>query len=285
MARPSARIRQLLARVLAEQTETTRPVSPTTAYERLRNLAPIYRETLTATGELTPFEYRVFSQNGEDGVIAEILRRIGATSRFFVEFGVGEGLEGNCVLLADVFGWSGLFIEADDAWFAALEAKYRHSPHVRTVRALVTPSNVNDLFAAADVPDEPDVLSIDIDTHDYWVWDAIVGYRPKLVVIEYNAALDPEARLVKPRADDSGWDETDYYGASLGAMRSLGEAKGYHYVHADLSGANAFFVRSDLASALDVVNPPVRPANFYLAGLRLPPDPQGRRYTDLDADE
>ena len=68
----------------------------------------------------------------------------------------------------------------------------------------------------------------------------------ELVVIEYNAALDAGARLVKPLADVSGWDETDYYGASLGALRSLGETKGYTYVHTDLAGANAFFVRSDL---------------------------------------
>ena len=60
--------------------------------------------------DLTRYELRVYSQNGEDGVLAEILRRIGAGRREFVDFGAQRGLEGNCVALADVLGWHGLFM-------------------------------------------------------------------------------------------------------------------------------------------------------------------------------
>ena len=79
---------------------------------------------LFAADDLTRFELRGFSQNGEDGVLVEILNRIGVSNRFFVEFGIQNGTEGNCVLLADVFGWAGVFIEADDEVFAALASKY-----------------------------------------------------------------------------------------------------------------------------------------------------------------
>jgi hypothetical protein len=231
--------------------------------------------------DLTPFELKAFSQNGEDGVIAEILRRCGAPGRWFVEFGAAEGLENNCVALADLLGWHGLFIEAGEREFATLEAKYRPNPRVAAVRSLVTVENVAGLFSAAGVPEEPDVLSIDVDGSDYWIWQALDGYRPRLVVIEYNATLDPARRLVQP-SDHGPWDGTAYFGASLGALEALAGAKGYRLVHTDLTGSNAFFVREDLAAPFPVPDDvPRRAANLFLRGERHPPDPHGRSFVDL----
>src|SRR4051812_19886545 len=211
---------------------------------------------------LAEAELRVSSQNGEDGVIAEILRRTGVSDRpFFVEFGIEDGVEGNCVLLADVLGWAGLFIESDPDGHAAIETKYRWAP-VSTLRAFVTPDNIETLFHDAGVPPEPDVLSIDIDGGDYWVWRALQSFRPRIVVIEYNAGLDPERRLVVP-PDSLAWDRSDYFGASIGALRALGAAKGYRLVHTDLAGINAFFVREDLAGQWPA-RPVVHGPNYYL---------------------
>ena len=81
-----------------------------------------------AAPDLARHELRVFSQNGEDGVIEEILRRIGTGGGGFVEFGVGSGVEGNCVFLASVLGWRGLFMEADPDLFARLDARYEGHP-------------------------------------------------------------------------------------------------------------------------------------------------------------
>src|SRR4051812_37089170 len=143
---------------------------------------------LFAINDLTRFELRGFSQNGEDGVLVEILNRIGVTNRCFVEFGIQNGTEGNCVLLADVFGWLGVFIEADDEDFAALAAKY-DGTGVRTVHDMVTAARVEEIFRAAEVPEQPDVVSIDIDGNDLYVWDALVEFRPRVVVIEYNSGI------------------------------------------------------------------------------------------------
>jgi hypothetical protein len=234
--------------------------------------------------DLAPFELKVFSQNGEDGVLAEIIRRIGTTNRFFIEFGIESGREGNCVYLADVAGWSGLFIEADDEYFSQLERKYVVQPQVTTLRAMVTPETVESLFTDAGVPAEPDVMSIDIDGADYWVWESIEAYRPRILVIEYNSAIDPRRKLVQPR-DVEQWDETDYYGASLASLVSLGERKGYQLVHTELSGLNAFFVRADLA---DVVFPSGSDVamrgqpNYFQRGYRHPSAGPGRKYLDLD---
>jgi len=232
--------------------------------------------------ELAPFELRVFSQNGEDGVIAELVRRAGAPGRFFVEFGIGPGLEGNCVSLAQVLGWSGLFIEPSDDAHEELARRFAGHPAVRTEHAGVTPDNVEELFALGGVPAEPDVLSIDVDGNDYWIWEALERFRPRIVVIEYNGSLDPSRRLVQPLDLASSYDGTDFYGASLGALHALGESKGYRLAHTDLAGVNAFFVRSDL----DVRLPePIaaRDINLFLAGTRHQPHAGGKAYLDLDS--
>jgi hypothetical protein len=242
------------------------------------------RAALEAGLALTPYELKAYSQNGEDGVIAELLRRCGTGTRWFVEFGIGTGAEGNCVYLADVLGWEGLFIEADDEAFTRLETKYAANSHVRTVHAAVTPENVEELFASAGVPSEPDVLSIDVDGPDYWIWQSLDAFSPRIAVIEYNAALRPERRLVKPRDSAAEpWDGTDYFGASLGALGALGETKGLRLVHTDRTGVNAFFVREGLTPDLPAPDAvPAHEPNFFMSGIQLPHDPQRRPWWDLD---
>ena len=253
-------------------------------YDAIARLAERYAQPLTmqATGDLTQRELRVFSQNGEDGVIEAILRGIGTLTQTFVEFGIESGIEGNCVFLADVLGWDGLFMEGDRDRYAFLEAKYRLRGGVRTVCADVGPHNINALLRAAGVPSQLDVLSVDVDGIDYWIWKAIDAVRPRLVVIEYNAALDPDQRLVQPLEPRVSWDGTDYFGASIGALRTLAHTKGYRLVHTDLAGVNAFFVAQELAGQF----PPeervqVRAPNYFLTGRGHPPHQGGRHYVDL----
>jgi hypothetical protein len=229
------------------------------------------------SGTLTGHELRVFSQNGEDGVIAELIARCGAPSRFFVEFGAGDGHENNCAVLADLLGWSGVFIEGDPDLYSALDAKYRPIDAVRTVNAMISADNAEDVFARAGVPPEPDLLSIDVDGADLWIWRALRSHRPRLVVIEYNSALDPDRPLVQPPDLSGAWDGTDYYGASIGALRALADEKGYRLVHTDLTGTNAFFVREDVAGDLPT-DVPVRGPNHFLAGGGHRPDPHLRPY-------
>jgi hypothetical protein len=229
--------------------------------------------------DLAPHELRVFSQNGEDGVIEEVLRRVGTRGGTFVEFGAGAGGEGNCVFLAAVLGWEGLLMEADPDLFARLDARYEGHRGVRTVRARVGPENVNALLADHAPSREPDVLSIDVDGIDYWIWRALEVARPRAVVIEYNAHLGPDDELVQPLDPRVAWDGTDAFGASLGALRSLAARKGYRLVHTDLAGVNAFFVRDDLAGPFgraDAV--PARAPNYFLTGQGHPPHAGGRGF-------
>lgn len=226
---------------------------------------------------LAPYELKVFSQNGEDGVLAEILRRAGIVrSGFFVEFGAEDGVEINCGALADLLGWHGAFLEGDPARHHYLHRKYAPNERIATGNALVTPETVNELFALLQVPSEFDVLSIDIDSDDYWVWKALDGYSAKVVIVEVNLHIPPTEALTQA-VGDGPWQGTDFYGASLGAFRQLGLQKGYRLVHVDLTGNNAFFVRNDVPGQYDELTA-VNGPNHFLLGGGHPPDETGRQY-------
>ena len=221
---------------------------------------------------LSAAELRVFSQNGEDGVLAEIFSRIGVEARFFVEFGVGSGVECNTRFLAEVLGWSGVYFECDPRGFDALSRRLDNRPDITIAQRLVTPANVNDEFAAADVPVEFDLLSIDVDGQDYWIWEALDGYSPRVVVIEYNSSLAADERLVEPKNVSSAW--TSATSSERPWVRcARGEAKGYQLVHCELSGVNVFFVREDLAAGFVV--PPV-PRGTELLPARAKPSQRQR---------
>jgi hypothetical protein len=216
--------------------------------------------------DLNPHEYRVYSQNGEDGIIAEIFRRIGTTNRYFVEFGASDGFENNTALLVRL-GWGGFWIDGDhDAIVRALE---HYRPEVEAKKLTITESfitaeNIEDLFRQNAVPKEFDFLSIDIDRNDYHVWEKITDYRPRVVCIEYNPLYPPPISWVIPYDPKAMWDSSTRTGASLEAMAALGDKKGYSLVGCCLSGVNAFFVRKDLLG--DNFSPPYTAEHHYEPG-------------------
>lgn len=99
---------------------------------------------------------------------------------------------------------------------------------------------------------EIDLLSIDIDGNDWWVWDAIKCVSPRVVIIEYNAKFPPDFEWVMEYNEKHIWHGDDEQGASLKALELLGEKLGFQLVGTNVMGANAFFVRADLAKDLFV---------------------------------
>jgi hypothetical protein len=215
-------------------------------------------------------EMSVTSQNGEDGVIAEILTAIGATSRTFVEFGVEDGREGCCVALADVRGWCGWFLEGAPEKYSRLAGKYAWNCRVHTSQAMVTAENINEVFAELGIPASVDVMSVDIDGAEHEVWQALTVTRPRLMVIEYNSALDPNTALV-PRDPRRVWDGTQNVGSSLGTMLAIADAKGYDLVYCESAGVNALFVERE-AGWHGPINDDVtrRTPNYFLSGRQHP---------------
>lgn len=161
------------------------------------------------------FERSIFSQNGEDGVIEFILDQIGVESKQCVEIGVEDGVQCNTRYLIQEKGFDGLMIDASTT-----------PGHEMIKQEWITTENVNQVFGKYEIPKKFDLLSIDIDGNDYWVWRAL-QYYPRVIVIEYNASVPPDESRAIPYDADFRWDGTDYFGASLLALQRLGRHKGY----------------------------------------------------------
>ena len=250
--------------------------------ERNRMFALIDQETRSILADeryadprkLNRHEHSVFSQGGEDGIIAEILRRIGTRSQTFVELGVGDGLENNTAYLLSR-GWSGLWIEGDATSVSRARVNFRREidrGKLRIRQAFLDAESVAGLLREEGIPEDFDLLSIDVDRNTYYVWDALREFRPRVVVVEYNATFPPADEWVVDYDATRLWNGTMYFGASLKSYEKLGADLGYRLVGCNLAGANAFFVRDDLVG--DQFLPPFtaeqhyEPARYWLTRFR-----------------
>lgn len=197
----------------------------------------------------------IYAQGAEEGMLERIFERIAPRSRACVEFGASDGLRNsNTALLLRERGWRGVLIEGSDYRFGRLQANWGHADHVRLVHAVVQPDTIEAIFDAAGVPEDLDLLSLDIDGNDYWVWRALQRYRPQVVVIEYNPYYEPPQRWVMKFDPQHAWDGSTYYGASLESLYWLGKDKGYELLCCDRQGNNAFFVEASLFSRFGVTD-------------------------------
>lgn len=193
---------------------------------------------------LLKYALQVNSQNGEDGIIHEIFCRIGETSRVFVEIGVGDGDENNTAFLL-AQGWTGFWVDAEDLFLTKVQSRPDIMESVQCKVCSITKENAGDVLSGLGVPREFDLLSLDIDQNTYYAWEGLEGFRPRVVVIEYNAAIPPSVNWKVNYSPTRVWDGTQNQGASLKALELLGRARGYSLVGCDVTGTNAFFVRND----------------------------------------
>ncbi len=199
---------------------------------------------------LARWGYKIYSQHEEDGMIAEIFRRIGCKSRYFIEFGVGNGLENNTLALL-IQGWKGVWIEGNEELCRRIRAGMPDtisSGQLIVKQALITRENIGDLLRAENPPQEVDLLSVDIDGNDYHVWERIDCVNARVVVIEYNPKFPPPVDYCMQYDASYCWDQSDCGGASLNFLERKFRDRGYSLVGCDVSGTNAFFVRSDVAA-------------------------------------
>ena len=227
-------------------------------------------------------ELQVYSQHGEDGILQCIFAEIGVTNRRFVEFGMGDGRECNTAYLSLHCGWHGLLMDGNAERAAAARAFYERmlgsgQKAVTVAHAWVTAENINELLSNNGATGEIDLLSIDMDGIDYWVWRAVDAVQPRVVVIEYSAVFGGERAVTVPCDPRfSRWEKHPsglYAGASLTALARLGQAKGYRLVGCNRHGVNAFFVRDDLATGALPAVPPKQayyPCEDLVLGLITP---------------
>src|SRR5262245_7040815 len=189
---------------------------------------------------------KYFSQNDEDGMTLEIVRRIGTKNGIALEFGVGDGLENNSIILL-LAGWKVLWIGGED-----IKLTLPHNcKNLAFTRSWVTKENCIALavallqrFGVSDV----DFLSIDLDGNDIYILEEVLKYglRPSIICVEYNGKFPPPIRWQIEYNPSFNWDFSDYQGASIQSFIDLTERYSYFLVGCNITGVNAYFVRSEL---------------------------------------
>lgn len=258
-----------------------------------------YRE-LAEQKVLLPFrdvEFRNFSQSGEDGILHYIFSLIGSSSRRAVEICAGTGSECNTANLVIHHGWHALMVDGSEQNVRQGRAFFAQRPETRIdgpvfVRAWIERDSVNGLLEQYGFTGDVDLLSVDIDGVDYWIWDAITAISPRVVVVEVNLTMSGAPVTVPYSPDfaaqwvpltDGKTAQPDaqraadmrvrgdfcsrfavYAGASLPAFVKLAKRKGYRLVGTNAIGFNAFFMRDDVGlkhfpeiSAESCINPTV----------------------------
>ena len=200
---------------------------------------------------INDYEFKAFSQWGEDGIIDFLTSNLEIENKTFIEFGVENYEESNTKFLLLNKNWSGFIIDSsvkninsirnsEIFWKFTLDA----------VCQFITKENINQIIESSKFKKNVGILSIDLDGNDYWIWKEINVIDPAIVIIEYNARLGKKKSLVVPYDKNFQRKEKHYsmiyYGASIQALTKLGKKKGYALVCCNKAGNNAFFVKKEL---------------------------------------
>ncbi len=182
-------------------------------------------ETTRLLPELAVHARNVHSQNGEDGIIEELARRLGIARGHCVEFGAWDGvhLSNTCNLIRNR-GWSATLIEGSEDRFRDLERNMAPYPEVRCLRRWVEfegPAALEGILEAQGVPRDFELLSIDVDGVDYHIFESLQKVRPRIVIIEFNPTIPNDVDFVQAR--DFGVRQ----GSSASSILALAHQKNY----------------------------------------------------------
>jgi hypothetical protein len=203
--------------------------------------------------KITDTGFRVFSQYEEDGLLLFIFSIIGMGSKRFIDIGSDDGINSNAANLFFNFGWHGVFIDANKTSISRGIRFYNRYPHPNFYKPIficqkVTSYNINEIIEKTGYVSDIELLSIDLDGNDYWIWDAIQIVMPKVVIIEVHNEFGMED-IVVPYDPDYFYPGKHplYHGASAVAMTKMAKRKGYRLVGANDLGFNFIYLRNDLA--------------------------------------
>lgn len=199
--------------------------------------------------------FRCHSQFEEDGILLYLFSMIGTTNKIAIEICAGNGIECNTANLIINHGWNGFLfdggldnVEKGRAYFASQKNTFLWPPIFTQV--WITAENVNEVIRNVGINGEIDLLSLDIDGMDYWIWKAIDCIQPRVVVCETHNVIGADKSLTAPYNANFVAKTPDYHGASLSAMSKLASEKGYRLTGTHRYGFNAFFIRNGIAEDL-----------------------------------
>ena len=194
-------------------------------------------------------EIKIFSQNGEDGIIDFIVEKLNLKKPSFVEIGVGDYSEANTRLLYEMYYGNGLIIDVNKN----LKKKVGQNVNLwkgnlKVIEAKVSSKNINSLLND-NISFPIDFFSIDIDGIDYWVINELRNIISKVFILEYNHIFGSKLEVSVPNDQEflikNYYYSSIFFGASLKAYIKLMDRKGYYLLGVNRLRNNAFFINKD----------------------------------------
>ena len=221
-----------------------------------------------------------FSHFDEDRILARYISELLPDTNHgtAVDLGAGDGVRWSNTYALFTNGWRGVGVESDSRRFTKLARAYRHYPRVFACRNLVTPHNVVALLQSYEIAKDFEVLSIDVDSNDYWILQATLGvFRPRLIVAEINENIPPPIRFVV-KYDPDFQLRHHFYGCSIMALADL--CRQHDYAVLELEYNNAFLAPREI-----VLLEPPDTETIYRNGYLDRPDRKQKFALNFDLDE
>lgn len=185
-----------------------------------------------------------YSQNDEDYINVKIIETLEKNNidlcKYYVEFGVEDGMECNTRILLMEHNWNGLLMDGG-----------YENKNINLKKEFIMAENILSLFKK-HIPkkfQKFDLLCIDIDGNDFYIWKTISTlYKPKIVIIEFNHTFGLYDVVIKYDKEYVWTKKTNYYGASMMAYYKLGKSIGYTLIYSN--GVNLWFIRDDVINEL-----------------------------------
>ena len=210
--------------------------------------------------QFNDYEFQVYSQWGEDGLIQHLIHQVPIERPIFVEFGVEKYTDSNTRFLLTNNNWSGLVIDGSELHIEYIKNDPIYWKHnLKAEHSFIDRNNINSLIKKNGISGDIGLLSVDIDGNDYWIWNSIDVVNSRIVVCEYNSLWGDKLSVSTPY--DSAFGRTNahysnlYFGASITALTKLANFKGYSLIGSNIAGNNLFFVRNDLLGNMTVLTP------------------------------
>ena len=205
--------------------------------------------------EINNYEYKITSQNNEDGIIEYLFSKI-PNNKFFIEIGF-EFSEFNTLNLIRK-GWNGVLIDQnklENLLTNRLINFYFPNSKINIITSNINRDNINKIIQESLELTEIDFFSLDIDGNDYWVLKNMNIENIKCICIEYNHWLGSKSKKTIPYTENFNFKNDGYFGASLAAFNDLLKTRNFSLVAIDSSGTNAFFVNNKFAHLFEVLDP------------------------------
>jgi hypothetical protein len=201
--------------------------------------------------KLSDYEWKIFSQWGEDGIIDFLVSEVSIVNKTFIEFGVENFSESNCRYLLMKSDWNGFVMDSSQKNIKKLKNSYYFWKYdLQALVAFIDINNINELLIKSGFERDLGILSIDIDGNDYHILNKIDCFDPRIIICEFNPLFGNDRKITVPY--DPKFYRTKkhysnlYWGASINALRSLLTKQDYTLVGTGMQGNNAYFIKNSL---------------------------------------